>query len=124
MDYKLFAVRVFVTDWDRAIRFYTETLGMRATYRNDEFGWAQMATGEGQLALERVDPSDEEGKALVGRFVGVSLQVPDIFATYDLLVKRGVQFVAPPEKQPWGGVLAHLRDADGNVLTLLGGAGN
>jgi catechol 2,3-dioxygenase-like lactoylglutathione lyase family enzyme len=124
MDYKLFAVRVFVTDWDRAIRFYTETLGMRTTYRNDEIGWAQMATGEGQLALERVEPSDEEGKALVGRFVGVSLQVPDIFATYDLLVERGVEFVAPPEKQPWGGVLAHLRDPDGNVLTLLGGAGN
>ncbi|HZM46282.1 MAG TPA: VOC family protein [Burkholderiales bacterium] len=113
MDYKLFAVRVFVTDWDRAIRFYTETLGMRTTYRNDEIGWAQMATGEGQLALERVEPSDEEGKALVGRFVGVSLQVPDIFATYDLLVERGVEFVAPPEKQPWGGVLAHLRDPDG-----------
>jgi len=120
MDYKLYAVRIFVTDWDRAIRFYTEILGMRATYRNDEIGWAQMATGEGQLALERVDPSDQEGKALVGRFVGVSLQVPDIPATYKTLVERGVEFVAPPEKQPWGGVLAHLRDPDGNVLTLLG----
>jgi predicted enzyme related to lactoylglutathione lyase len=120
MGYKLFAVRIFVTDWDRAIRFYTETLGMRATYRNDEIGWAQMATGEGQLALERVDPSDQESKALVGRFVGVSLQVPDIPATYKILVERGVEFVAPPEKQPWGGVLAHLRDPDGNVLTLLG----
>ena len=76
MDYKLYAVRVFVTDWERAIRFYTEILGMRPTYRSDEIGWAQMATGEGQLALERVDPSDQEGKALVGRFVGVSLQVP------------------------------------------------
>ena len=26
MDYKLSTVRVFVTDWDRALRFYTETL--------------------------------------------------------------------------------------------------
>jgi predicted enzyme related to lactoylglutathione lyase len=120
MEYKLFAVRIFVTDWDRAIRFYTEILGMHATYRNDKIGWAQMATGEGQLALERVDPSDQEGKALVGRFVGVSLQVPDIQATYKILVERGVEFVAPPENQPWGGVLAHLRDPDGNVLTLLG----
>ena len=81
-----------------------------------------MATGEGQLALERVDPSDAEGIALVGRFVGVSLQVSDIFATYETLLKRGLDFVAPPEKQPWGGVLAHLRDPDGNVLTLLGDA--
>ena len=70
MEYKLFAVRVFVTDWKRAIRFYSETLGMTIAYQSDEMGWAQMAPGEGQLALERVDPSDEEGRALVGRFVG------------------------------------------------------
>jgi lactoylglutathione lyase len=113
VEYKLFAVRVFVTDWKRAIRFYSETLGMAIAYQSDEMGWAQMAPGEGQLALER-------GRALVGRFVGVSLQVPDILGTYKVLAERGVQFVGPPEKQPWGGVLAHLRDPDGNILTLLG----
>ena len=120
MEYKLFAVRVFVTDWKRAIRFYSETLGMTIAYQSDEMGWAQMGPGEGQLALEQVDPSDEEGRALVGRFVGVSLQVPDIFATCKVLAERGVEFVGPPEKQSWGGVLAHLRDPDGNILTLLG----
>ena len=121
MEYKLFAVRVFVTDWDRAIRFYSETLGMPVAFRSDEIGWAQMATGEGQLALERVDPSDQEGQALIGRFVGVSLQVSDILMTYQTLAERGVEFLAPPEKQPWGGMLAHLRDPDGNILTLLDG---
>jgi predicted enzyme related to lactoylglutathione lyase len=123
VDYKLFAVRVFVTDWKRAIHFYSETLGMAIAYQSDEMGWAQMAPGEGQLALERVDPSDPEGRALVGRFVGVSLQVPDILGTYKVLAERGVQFVGPPEKQAWGGVLAHLRDPDGNILTLLGNSG-
>jgi len=116
VEYKLFAVRVFVTDWDRAIRFYSETLGMPIAFRSDEIGWAQMATGEGQLALERVDPSDQEGQALIGRFVGVSLQVSDILMTYQTLAERGVEFLAPPEKQPWGGMLAHLRDPDGNIL--------
>jgi len=85
----------------RAIRFYAETLEMTIAYRSDEMGWAQTAPGRGQLALERVAPSDQEGRALAG---------------------RGVDFIGPPEKQPWGGVLAHLRDPDGNVLTLLGSA--
>lgn len=93
---------------------------MAIAYRSDEMGWAQMAPGEGQLALERVDPADDESRTLVGRFVGVSLQVPDIFAAFETLSARGVNFVGPPEKQPWDGVLAHLRDPDGNILTLLG----
>ena len=38
MEYKLFAVRVFVTDWKRAIRFYSETLGMTIAYQSDEMG--------------------------------------------------------------------------------------
>ena len=120
MEYKLATVRVFVTDWERAIRFYSDTLGMAVAHRSDEWGWAQMATGEGQLALERVDAGDDEGQALVGRFLGVSLQVANVVAIYEALAERGVEFVAPPERQPWGGIRAHLRDPDGNVLTLVG----
>ena len=48
------------------------------------------------------------------------LTVPDIHETYKELSKRGVEFESPLEKQPWGGVLAHLRDPDGNVITLRG----
>lgn len=39
MSDELFAVRVFVTDWERALRSYKETLGMPVAYRNDELGW-------------------------------------------------------------------------------------
>ena len=52
MEYKLFAVRVFVTDWKRAIHFYSETPEMAIAHRSDEMGWAHMAPGEGQIALE------------------------------------------------------------------------
>ncbi len=37
---------MFVSDWERAIQFYTETLGMQTTFRSDEMGWAQLATGD------------------------------------------------------------------------------
>jgi hypothetical protein len=32
---------------------------------------------------------------------------------------KGVEFTGRPEKQQWGGTLAHLKDLDGNVLTLM-----
>jgi len=120
--YKLYAVRIFVTDWKRALEFYSATLGMPVAFANEDMGWAELAIDGGRLALERAQPDDPESRELVGRFVGVSLQVADIAATYSELRGRGVEFVAPPEKQPWGGTLAQLRDPDGNVLTLLGSA--
>ena len=119
MNYELNAVRVFVRDFDRALAFYTESLGMTAAFASTEMGWAQFETGAAQLAIERVAPDDAEGAELVGRFVSVSLRVDDLQATYETLRDRGVDFVEGPEKQPWGGLLAHLRDPDGNILTLL-----
>jgi catechol 2,3-dioxygenase-like lactoylglutathione lyase family enzyme len=118
--YQAVVVRVFVRDWERALRFYTEALGMPLASRSDPFGWAELATGGCSLALERVDPSDPEAAALLGRCVGLSLRVPDLARCYETLRARGVEFLAPPERQAWGGTLAHLRDPEGNVLTLLG----
>ena len=46
---------------------------------------------------------DREERDLAGRFVGCSIEVEDIQATYSELVAKGVHFTAPPEKQEWGG---------------------
>jgi lactoylglutathione lyase len=122
LAYKLLLVRIFVTDFERAVRFYTETLGMPLSTRDDAMGWAQLRIAGADLALER-DHSESDGdgeESAVGRFVGVSLAVEDIEHTYQTLLARGVEFVAPPERMPWGGVLAHFRDPDRNVLTLVG----
>lgn len=45
--------------------------------------------------------------------------VDSIDQVYKLLTTKGVEFSGRPEKQPWGGTLAHLKDLDGNVLTLM-----
>jgi predicted enzyme related to lactoylglutathione lyase len=86
-------------------------------------GWAQFELGGAYLGLERAQPDDEESREYVGRFVGVSIQVDDIGGLYDRLLARGVEFLGPPARQPWGGMLAHLKDPDGNILTLLGNEG-
>jgi predicted enzyme related to lactoylglutathione lyase len=119
-EFTAYAVRVFVSDWQRALAFYRDTLGMSVAFESAELGWAQLDTGECNLAIERLAADDPEAPSLIGRYVGVSLQVKDIGATYERLLARGVEFVGAPEAQPWGGVLAHLEDPDGNTLTLLG----
>lgn len=121
MNYNLYAIRIFVEDWESAVDFYEKKMEMKLAFRNDEMGWAQVEIGENvYLGLERVDASSSEFADLVGRFVGVSLQVENIQETYRSLKAKGVQFIGEPEKQGWGGTLAHFKDNDGNILTLLG----
>ena len=72
------------------------------------------------IGLERVEPDDPEGNAPVGRFVGETLRVEDLQAFCQDFLAKGVKFSAALESQPWGGSLAHFKDPDGNVLTLLG----
>ena len=119
MDYQLHAIRLFAADWPRARNFYRDVLGLPEKFADETMGWAEFDVGSASLALERLAPEEPEHADLVGRFVGVSLRVADINKTYDSLRSRGVEFVAPPVQQSWGGVLAHLKDPEGNVITLL-----
>ena len=116
---RLYGTRIFVDDHAAARRFYGETLGLSLAWEMPDLGAFGVTVGGPQLIVETTDPNGDDA-ALVGRFVGVSLQVDDIQATFDQLCAKGVAFEAPPERQPWGGTLAHFRDPAGNVLTLLG----
>lgn len=116
---RLYGVRIFVDDLIAARRFYVEQLGLCVNWEMGELDAFGAALDNAELIVERSAPGDEGG-GLVGRFVGVSLQVDDIQAEFEALRARGVTFEGPPVRQPWGGWLAHFRDPAGNVLTLLG----
>lgn len=121
MSYKLYAVRIFSYQWDKSLAFYRDIIGFPLAFEDRVMGWAQFQLGDSYLGLERCDPSDAETRPLVGRFAGTSVEVEDIYSMYDDLVAKGVAFTGKPEPQPWGGVLAHFNDPDGNTVTLLGG---
>ncbi len=116
---KLYAVRVFVEDWDRACEFYEHILGLPVKFKDASMEWAELDVGGPSLAPERVIAEEANERSMTGRFLAVSLRVDDISATYQTLLERGVEFTAPPEKQSWGGTLAHFKDSEGNILALL-----
>lgn len=112
------AVRVFTRDITLARKFYVRGLGLEE--RTSGPGYAVFATGGADLIIEQID-EDEAGDidGLVGRVAGFSFTVEDCEATVRTLRDRGVTIVAAPARQPWGGVLAVVEDADRNVLTLV-----
>ena len=122
---QLYAIRIFVRDWPLACDFYEHKLGLKAEFKSVEFSWAEYATGGSKLCIEGIgdeaasDCDSNEAVELVGRFTGVVLRVADVASSYQALSEQGVTFTAPPERQEWGGILAHFTDPDGNILTLM-----
>lgn len=116
---RLYGVRIFVDDFDSCRAFYRETLALPENWAMPEVKAAGFAVGGGELIVEEAGPGHEH-HADIGRFVGVSLQVDDIDAQHRTLADAGVRFLGPPERQDWGGALAHFCDPSGNILTLLG----
>lgn len=113
------AARLFVRDIAAARHFYAGQLGLPLQVDGRAQGFCVFQPGAMRLVVEQVPadaPADEQ--VLVGRFSGLSFRVDDVQAAYRALQARGVPFDGTPEPQPWGGVLATLRDPDGNALQL------
>jgi predicted enzyme related to lactoylglutathione lyase len=108
-------VNVFVTDLGGAISFYRDKLGLALQFSSPEHGYASFAVGPVRLGIAL--PGADHA-ALVGRHTGVGLEVADLEAEHARLAGLGVHFPMPPTRQPWGGFMAMMADADGNVFYL------
>lgn len=111
---------IYVGDQARALAFYTEKLGF-AVVRDDPMGeekgrWIELATPVGPTRIVLFTPSGMEDR--VGTFAPVGFTAPDVHKTYEELRDRGVEFIHPPQKQPWGGTMALFKDSEGNTVVL------
>ena len=117
---KLAAARIFVNDLGEASAFYEGALGLRVRARGPGADYVVFEAESCDLVVERVPPdAPQDETMLVGRFTGLSFRVEDISQLWQQLASKGVSFATPPEKQPWGGTLATLRDPAGNELQLV-----
>ncbi len=111
-------VSVPTRDQDRALAFYTEKLGFRLI-TDQPFGpgqrWIELGIGHSNTRFVLFTPPGE-GDTVGRRFSG-SLACDDVEATYRQLTDRGVDFEAPPARQPWG-VFAVMLDSEGNRFVL------
>ena len=131
MIQKLSHATIHVLDQDQALDFYTNKLGFEV--RMDmtiESGFRWLTVGpKSQPELELVlfpvksgmfDESAaghvrallEQGALGVGVF-----DTADCRATYAELLAKGVDFISPPQEQPYG-IEATFRDNSGNMFSL------
>jgi methylmalonyl-CoA/ethylmalonyl-CoA epimerase len=113
-----------VPDFDEAVGFYRDTLGLEqlADWSGEDGRVILLDVDSGTLELfderqaESVDRIEAGGR--VSGQVRLALEVEDLDGTAQRLIAAGAKAEAPPVVPPWGGRNARLRTPDGMQLTL------
>ena len=122
---RIATVCIFVKDQDRALKFYTQTLGFELRrddplYPGATARWVAVApngaTTEAILYLP--DENWAHYQQVVGQSQAMTFNVVDMDALYADLSAKGVLFVQKPDRQPWG-TYATIEDSEGNRLILV-----
>ena len=115
---------IVVSDQDKALDFYVNTLGWEKAHDDPMGPEMRFVTvvppgATTQLALGLA--SWFEGSRSPGNNTGIALSTSDIDATYATLVARGVRFKEPVSVMPWGAKATWFYDLDGNEFFLAEG---
>jgi len=113
-------VILVVDDLDRALQFWTGTLGLQLGHRTAG-EYAQLETGATRIAFfTRKGMAAVLGDAAAGHndHFEVGFKVDDVDAAYEELVADGAQGVVPPTDRAWNQRTAYLRDPDGHLVEL------
>jgi len=123
---KIKLTSVFVTDQERALRFYTEVLGFvkKADFTQAPFRWLTVASAEDadgtelQLALNNKPAAKAYQQAMFQEGQPAAMfYSDDVQADYERMKARGAEFTMPPTDVT-GSKIAMLNDTCGNLIQI------
>ncbi|MEP7353380.1 MAG: VOC family protein [Acidobacteriota bacterium] len=107
---------IYVSNMDQAVRFYSETLGMKLTNRFGDH-WATVEAGRGlTIGLHPASPNYPPPGTKGAVMLGLEIDEP-IEAVVARLTEKGVHFTGSVI-QGESGSFANLTDPDGNAIYL------
>lgn len=115
---------VTATDYDQALRFYRDVLGLPEHAAHASPGGRVTILEAGRATLELADPPHaayvddiEVGRPVAGH-IRVAFQVDDTAAATAVLAAAGATIIAGPVPTPWKSLNARLDGPAGLQLTL------
>jgi predicted enzyme related to lactoylglutathione lyase len=123
---KIKLTTIYVDDQERALRFYTDTLGMtvKADFSNGGYRWLTVVSAdepdgtELQLALDNDPAGKSFQQALFAQNrPAVMFYSDDIKADHARIAANGGQFAMPPTEVT-GSTIAQIPDGCGNLVQI------
>jgi len=124
---KIKLARIFVSDQEKALRFYTDVLGFvkKADFSQGPFRWLTVASAEEpegtelQLALNDNPAASTFQQAMFDQKQPAAIfYVDDVQREYDRMKPLGAEFTLPPTKVT-GSTIATLNDTCGNLIQVV-----
>ena len=109
---KVGAVILLVSNIDRSIKFYRDTLGIPIKTKSKD--WVEFFNKDTVLALH---PAKKKGKMKTGSGMLVGFEVSDLDSTIKNLKERKVKFFKKPKEEPFG-KHAIIQDPDGHLVSI------
>lgn len=127
---RVVSIMLGARDLEASTRFYTETLGLKATLQSPQIVLLDagsiilgLSPGHARLAMQSADPQNPNHQNANQKISGateVSFAVEDIRAAYAALEAQGVTFLNQPRQATEKEFAAHFRDPDGHMLSIFG----
>ncbi|MFV2039722.1 MAG: VOC family protein [Acidimicrobiales bacterium] len=106
--------------YDSTVAFYTDVLRLEVVHSWDDHGRGTIvAAADGQIEMFDGDPDSD-----VVNGVALAWEIDDIDEEYERLRALGVEFLAPPQDQPWGHRNATFAAPEGLAITLFTDVGD
>ncbi len=126
MSQSLFQLALLVDDYDKALRYFTNTLGfelLEDTRLSPDKRWVRIAPkGNGGAYLLLARAANDEQRQAVGNQSGgrvfLFLHTNDIYRDVAAYKSRGVTFIREPERYEYG-IAAVFEDLYGNKWDLI-----
>lgn len=123
---KILHCTLVVSDYDEAIRFYTEKLGFELvedTILSETKRWVIVRPRGSESGLLLAKAANDEQRSRIGNQTGgrvfLFLQTDDFERDYQNLIDRQIKIVREPAVETWGKV-AVFEDLYGNLWDLIG----
>lgn len=113
-------VWIVVNDLKKAIKFYTETVGLNLKEFHEEYGWAELEgqNGGARLGLAQSRPKSEDG-ILPGQNAVMTFTVENLQTAIAKLGKQGVKLIGAVQEVPGQVKMQMVADSDGNRFQLV-----